>query len=64
MEMAPAGHAHRVDGGGPVERLRHRGPPVDDEGFLVGRGDGDPSDVVETGVAVVEPTEADASPRS
>ncbi len=35
LQMAPAGHAHRDGGRGAVERLGHRGAPVDEEPCLV-----------------------------
>jgi hypothetical protein len=44
-EVAAAGQAHRLAAGGPVEGLGDRGPPVDDERFLVGARHGDATDV-------------------
>ena len=45
-EVAAAGQAHRLAAGGPVERLGHRGPPVDDDRLLVLVGHRQAPDVV------------------
>ena len=45
LEVAAAGDAHRLDRGGAVEGLGHRGAPVDDERREVVVGDRDAADV-------------------
>ena len=43
--MAAAAQPHRLPTGRPVERLGHRGPPVDHDRFAVVVGDGEATDV-------------------
>src|ERR1019366_3981053 len=49
-QMAPQDEAHGVAPRGPVERLRHRGTPVDDQGLEVLARDPEPADVEALGV--------------
>ena len=44
-EVTAAGEAHGLAAGGPVEGLGDRGPPVDDDGLLLGVADRDAADV-------------------
>ena len=44
-QVAAAGQALGVEAGGPVEGFGHRGPPVDDQGLVVGARDGQAADV-------------------
>ena len=44
-QVAAAGQALGVEAGGPVERLGHRRPPVDDQRLVVGTRDGEAADV-------------------
>jgi hypothetical protein len=63
-EVAAAGQTHGLATGGPVERLGHRGPPVDDHRLLLGVAHRDAADVEVLGQAVgrlrgpVDPAEA------
>ncbi len=44
-EVSPAQQPHRTATGRPVERLGHRGPPVDHHRLAVLVGDGESTDV-------------------
>ncbi len=67
-QMAPQDQSHGVAPRGPVERLRHRRPPVDDQGLEVLARDPEPADVEALGfpgtgrratiLATVDPAEA------
>ncbi len=43
--MAAKDQALWIATGGPVERLGDRGPPIDDQGIVLGAVDGQPADV-------------------
>ena len=44
-EVAAPGEPHRLATGGPIERLGDGSPPIDDDGFGIGVGDGKAADV-------------------
>ena len=56
-EVATQDQPHRIPTGGPVEGLRHRGPPVDDDRLLVFVGHGQPPDVEPLTGLGVDPAE-------
>ena len=58
-EMAAAHHAHRRHGRRSVERLGHRGPPVDDQGRVLGVVHPEAADVEAAVVGEVEAAEAE-----
>ncbi len=61
LQVAAPGHAHGRRRGGAVERLRHGGPPVDEQAVLLVVGQAELADVEPALVGVIEPAEDQAA---